>query len=245
MRVTDFLLNSDYEMDKIVWVHNMHVTNALTTTMKVDVPVNLCLLIIGFYSTNSDFSESRMIGDGIVRAGSYTDGVGEEAIKNTVIEVYVDGVREQGQVNDVYIKLYGLLPTKYKEEEIPEEMREYINSEICEKARVKPTNVNANKFIINTNNNYLKLVKKCAPLEGVKYEHNLGYVPQVLAWHDMWGLSHSPTSYFEHTFIVPEQSTPYISGLMIDKKSAVAYTPWFIPFASEEPMQMRIYGDEC
>lgn len=153
----DFLLNTDYEMDKIVFFAEGEVANFSNDSPTHDL--GFAPLVFGVFSYNSDFSDSRTM--------PYTEVTTTQSIS---VDVYSSDtgvtIWYQDQNNThpkIYYRLYGFEPS---------------NST----AKVPPTSGHAKKFVLNTDYNYCKLFKKGIINGTGSVTHNLGYIPQVLVW---------------------------------------------------------------
>ena len=177
----DFLLNTDYEMDKIVYVQE---GLAMPGTSLVDgYYVNRVSkthglpfypLVFGFCSYDKDFSKTMALPfydtPRMERNGSTTTQV-----YNARALVYTDGglvtvyyaIKQGAESKPLYYRLYGFEPT-------------------TSNAKVSPTKKYAKIFTLNTDDNYRKLYKKgsARATETVTIRHNFGYVPQIQLWLD-------------------------------------------------------------
>ena len=154
-----FILNTDYEMDKIIYF----VEGNITAGQSKNIIHNLDFtpLIFGVCAFNSDFSDSRALPyeyftqDNTVAFTIFADG--------TKIQIGYDDYNQPS--SKAYYRIYAFEPS---------------NSS----AVVPATSNNANKFILNTDYNYCKLYKKGTVSGNTDtfIGHNLGYLPQVLAW---------------------------------------------------------------
>ena len=155
----DFLLNTDYELDKIVFFEDGNLTSTATITHKL----NFIPLVFGVWSTDSNFSSANTIGwvDSSAEPG-YNPVLSVEAYAtSTSIKITV-----AGNTNNVpvYYRIYAFEPNDSRE-------------------NAPYTSKRADKFILNTDYNYCKLMKSGAFTQDDEYfNHNLGYIPQVMAW---------------------------------------------------------------
>ena len=159
---TDFLLNTDYEMDKIVYFKEGEFTGEDI----FDHNLNFTPLLFGVWSTDNDFSNSNTIGSTSV---SYEPGatnpLGVYAIsydynKHIKIRTVGDG----RTTTKIYYRLYAFEPPNSK-------------------SSSPHTSSAAKQFILNTDYNYRKLKASGTFTQiGEEYYHNLGYIPHVVAW---------------------------------------------------------------
>lgn len=156
----DFLLNTDYEMDKIILVK----TGSFTGEANIPHDLGFIPLPFGVWSTDQDFTTVNTLG--VSDSGSepgYTPRLGVDC------EAYSDKIRllASGNGSDtatIYYRLYALEPP---------------NSS----ASIATTSGLADKFILNTDYNYRKLKAEGEfTQDGQEYTHGLGYIPQVMAW---------------------------------------------------------------
>lgn len=161
-----FLLNTDYEMDKIIYF----VEGSLNSGQyDVSIPHSLGFapLIFGICAFNSDFSDGRGI-PYIYQTPS--DFVAFEA-RATNTDVKVSFNTANGTPAKVYYKICGLEPAGST-------------------ATLPATSGNAEKLIINTDYNYCKLYRKGAinASDVTTITHNFGYIPQVMVWRESNGV---------------------------------------------------------
>jgi len=159
----DFLLNTDYEMDKIIY----YKSGSLSVN-QYDVTISHGLgftpLIFGVCAFNSDYSDPRAIPFTSVtqqNTTSFTASANNSNIKLSYISY-------NGSPGQIYYRIYGFEPSDST-------------------ANVASTCNNANEFILNTDYNYCKLYKKGTAGNDTTINHNLGYIPQVLVWSDIGG----------------------------------------------------------
>lgn len=159
----DFLLNTDYEMDKIVLVK----TGSFTTTTEFNHNLSFMPLVFGVWSTDSNFNSVNTLGelDSSTEVG-YSPILSVECVANSSTVKLTSA----GNTNNatLYYRVYAFEPS------------DSSNS-------VPSTNTDAKEFILNTDYNYRKLMKAGVFTQAQEeFSHNLGYIPQVLAW-VQWG----------------------------------------------------------
>ena len=59
----DFLLNTDYEMDKIIYAHDEERTVSSVTTITIPHTLPTVPLLFGIWSTSPDYTNSHELGD--------------------------------------------------------------------------------------------------------------------------------------------------------------------------------------
>lgn len=156
---TDFLFNSDYEMDQIVWAYE--AKDQTGQDLVIDHKLPFTPLVFGVWATSSDFSDSRLM--------TSTMNATDPAVMVMADSSKVYAAITHASAPKISIRLYAFEPS---------------NSN----ANVGATSKSGNKFLFNTDYNYCKLLKSgmietnpsAAVSEAV--EHNLGYIPQTLVW---------------------------------------------------------------
>ena len=156
----DFLLNTDYEMDKIIYFKDGNFTGST----ELQHGLSFTPLVFGIWSTDSNFSSVNTLG--VVDSGSeagYTPvlGVSCSATSN---KITLTSSGENSGSTKIYYRVYAFEPSGSL-------------------ATIPSTSDEANTFIMNTDYNYCKL-KATGEFtsSGQEYAHNLGYIPQVMAW---------------------------------------------------------------
>ena len=155
----DFLLNTDYELDKIVFFEDGNLTSSATLAHRLKfIP-----LVFGVWSTDSNFSSVNPIGwmDSSTEPG-YNPVLSVECYA-TATNVVINVAGNTGNV-PVYYRIYAFEPSDSRE-------------------NAPYTSKRADKFILNTDYNYCKLMKSGVFTEDDQsFAHNLGYIPQAMAW---------------------------------------------------------------
>ena len=164
----DFLLNTDYEMDKIVYFTSGEIMPDNISPRRYVDNFNLGFipLVFAVFSFNEDFSDARMnwTQQGFT-SGSDRIEIQLYAVSDGVVVVYLNEVNPNQKL---YYRIYGFEPT---------------NST----SNVASTQKDAKQFILNTDYSYCKLYKKGIASTNTTISHNLGYIPLVLAWNeDKW-----------------------------------------------------------
>ena len=155
----NFLLNTDYEMDKII----LFKDGSFTQSTEIAHNLSFIPLTFGVWSTDSDFTSTNTI------AGLDSNPVLPYTPLLSV-ELYASATKlkleSAGNTNNtpIYYRIYGIEPSGSTQ-------------------TAPATNTSANKFILNTDYNYTKLMATGEfTSAGQEYQHNLGYIPQVLTW---------------------------------------------------------------
>lgn len=231
---TDFLLNTDYEMDKITYFYEGKISG---TYANINHDLPFAPLVFGVWSKTSDFSEPHSFSYANIQDPLTDEHIIESVgiTSNKVSSgnyIYVDKNYTPG---DIYVRIYGFEPDD-----------SYAN--------VGSTSKKAKEFILNTDYNYRKIAKKgkveVAHTEGgatyfdpVTIDHNLGYKPQVMVWYE--AKIDSSFSVVEELkgSVLYTQNSPFYIGVMIDNKSITIY-PNQTNF-EKMWIHYRIYYDEA
>ena len=159
----DFLLNTDYEMDKIIYFKEGVVNNGDTQNITHNLPFTPLVFGVGAFS--SDFSDPRSLPF-------------EELTQSNTLAATLDANSSRVQIG--YMDYSASKPKLY--------YRIYAFEPSDPTAKVGATSKNANQFILNTDYNYCKLFKKgISGGSDATIPHNLGYIPQILAWGEQGG----------------------------------------------------------
>lgn len=191
----DFLLNTDYEMDKIIYFKDGELSAG---QYDVDIPhgLNFTPLIFGVCAFNSDFSDSRSVPYDYQTQSNTTQFT---AMANST-NVRVSYINYSGSPAKIYYRLYGFEPSDSR-------------------AKVGKTSKYAKNFILNTDYNYCKLFKKGVISPSSTVDHKLGYLPQTLVWQETNGwIMPVEQSFTGSAIIVTNQSILFqYPALGIDK----------------------------
>lgn len=153
----DFLLNTDYEMDKIVYFKSGDIMPTSGSVYIDSFDYGYIPLVFATFSFTEDFSDTRM-------SWTFTDTltINLEAVSNGIKLTY----RNTSNPNQkLYYRVYGFMPSDSK-------------------ANTGNTQKSAKQFILNTDYNYCKLYKKGIATSDITITHDLGYTPLVLAWQE-------------------------------------------------------------
>ena len=157
----DFLLNTDYELDKIILVK----TGSFVETIKIPHNLSFTPLVFGIWSTDSDFSSSNQLGPYFNEEAF----IGNIPPLNVTCTSLSDGIRltaygENKTTTTIFYRVYG-----------------FQNPESQD--NTPATSKLAHSFMINTDYNYRKLMTTGIFTQSKQtFQHNLGYIPQVMAW---------------------------------------------------------------
>jgi hypothetical protein len=230
----DFLLNTDFGMDKIIYYTDYNTSVSDITTITIPHGLPTAPLVFGVWATNPDFVDSRNLDEGkdpwnrVLESSAYAD------MQNVYLRLTPD-YNAQGYVQtDFYVRIFGFEPGSN------------WDGLVLKGKKIAPTSKYAKEFIINTDYNYLKLVKAGEITttydptdQSWRFPHNLGYVPQVLLW---WSFGADEDDNIEFNI---EQGFSYTednnkSGYFIDDKNVYMYMG-ILPHSTE----IRLYGDEA
>lgn len=161
----DFLLNTDYEMDKIVYFTEGSL-NSGQTDISIPHKLGFAPLIFGICAFNEDFSDARGIP---YQYQTTSDFVAFEANSSST-DIKVSFNTANGQPPKVYYRICGFEPAGLKN-------------------KLAPTSKYAKNFILNTDYNYCKLYKSGTinASDVTTITHNFGYLPQVMIWRESNG----------------------------------------------------------
>lgn len=221
----DFLLNTDYEMDKLVLVKE----GKLDAPQTISFPHNLPFrpLVFGLCSFKENFSSPSP-------SPFYKDpefiGSPQPFIQYKVrfsAAVYGDDItvvyaNSNNDPQPIYYRLYAFEPTDSY-------------------AKVPPTKNYATLFTLDTDRNYRKLYKKGLVEIGksVTIKHDFGYIPQVMVWYDFPNFNKWTTNVFTFTDGSAEQVTATTSQVKISFPAQAG------DIYNDAKIHYRIYYDEA
>lgn len=168
----NFLLNTDYPLDKVVYLKSGSFTMGASTTGTETISHGLSFipLIGGYWSLTSDFSVNYEFGNGTFPSGNlgflFQREIGSISATSSSINLNWSNISTS---TTVYYRIYGFEPDDNL-------------------ATLSPIASQGDTFVINTDFNYLKLQEAdhATPGTATTYTvvHGLGYIPQVLAWYE-------------------------------------------------------------
>lgn len=206
----DFLLNTDYELDKIILYKTGSLNNG---DYDVSVPHGLPFtpLIFGVCAFSEDFSDPKTIPYFYQTTNDFTQ-FNALAFSS---DIKLSFSSTDASLTKIYYRIYAFEPTESA-------------------AKVASTSKFAEQFILNTDYNYCKLFKRGVTTGGdATIAHNLGYIPQVLAWEERSGL------------IYPiNESAPEDPQMNMPEYISVSDTSVTIK-SSADKVHYRIYYDEA
>lgn len=233
----DFLLNTDYEMDKIIYFKEVKLTPNQYGVATVTHNLGIAPLVTGVWSKNDSFNEPHAL--------SGTSGVIDPSTSSYVMETIIC---HSDETKITFTQYAGPVSS-------PTNFTFYVRIMCFEPygshKNLPHTSKNANKFILNTDYNYLKLWEAGAKdttydpnlgqLAPVTIEHNLGYHAQGLFWIESFGQNYHETIPIT-AWIIP--------NIFTDKAGVESFTNKFIIYpplvsGSTHKIQYRIYYDEA
>ena len=232
----DFLLNTDYEMDKIVYYLETYLTPDQYGNVSVPHTLSFIPLVTGIWSKTADFSEPHAL--------SGTGGVIDPSNNSYSPEI----ITCSADVNSVSFTQFAgpiATPTNF-----PFYVRVMGFEPYGSHKNAGKTAFNADKFILNTDYNYLKLYKSgCEDLvfnsgtgayNPITITHNLGYHAQALFWIEC-------DNGADYRYTIPLNAT-MLPNIFTNDASVKSYTDKFVinaPIISyTQKLQYRIYYDE-
>lgn len=184
MAASDFLLNTDYPLDKVIWMDSGSVTIPAYDTYGLYINHGLPFtpLAKGRWTTDSTWGVSYEMNGGPIDTSptaphAYTYAT---SISSTSTQVIFGAKSYKSTSTTIYYRLWALMPST-------------VNDEVAH------TSSTLNNFIINTDVNYSKLylsgvTSYTTTVSNVQtINHNLGYRPQVMAWSEQRGVVYDKT----------------------------------------------------
>ena len=165
----NFLINTEYSMDKVVYIKtgSMSVPNGTNDTVVIEAH-NLPFTPLPYlvWSNTSDFSVSFTSSDDVVYPSATYQ---RYDIKSDSTNISIDRFNSSGSTKTVYYRIFGLAPSTASIDSV-----------------VPATSSVGDNFIINTDYNYLKL--GFSGTTTTSFTHSLGYYPVTLAWTEISGV---------------------------------------------------------
>lgn len=166
----NFLINSDYPMDKVVYIETVSFSAKTDGTYQtIAHGLDFVPLVSGSWSTSSDFSVNYDYGTGTIPSSNLSFPFNLQLyILADATNIYIVPSNVSGSAQTVYCRIFAFEPSDSN-------------------ADVPHTASEGSSFIFNSDNNYTKLYLDDA-LTNVTSSytntvvHSLGIVPQVNAW---------------------------------------------------------------
>ena len=203
----DFLLNTDYEMDKIIYFKEGEIEAMQSKTIPHKLPFKP--LVFGICSFNSDYSDARAIPFQYFT----TDNTIAFTMDANGTNIQLGYVNYASGAPKMYYRIYAFEPSDSR-------------------SKIGSTSKHAKQFILNTDYNYCKLHSKGIANGNATITHNLGYIPQVLAWDELSSGWLMPVEYIT-------LNNPYGIGVQ-----NVKITNTQVIFSGYNKVHYRIYYDE-
>lgn len=221
----NFLVSSDYPQDKIIFLYESSMTVTDSTIDSINIPNTLgfAFLPLLVWSNNSNFSISNTLADNAYYTSAFTTAAGQsyEATCDSS-NINISRYNFSGSTQTVYYRVYGFPP-----------------SGLSNTTDVLGTANSGDRFILDTDNNYMKLFHAGKLTTTDKtYTHALGYTPRVL----IWGLAGGIYTYNIGGLLVdtdPTGAGALTGGVTIN----TSQIEWLNP-ASFTEVEYRIYADE-
>lgn len=236
VNANDFLLNTDYEMDKIVYMLEGTIMIDGDATILGDgsrretkyFPTGLPFqpLIFGFCSYNEDFSDAKTIpfssdlwfpGGGTPVRIEGKISFSAQMEDGTLVLTYTVAQSIQDP-RPIHYRIYGFEPT-------------------TSNTKIGKTSGKAKMFVLDTDHNYRKIMKKGVVMPGENFilNHRLGYIPQIMAWAQFdWPFE----PHQKLLFMIDEQ----VDGVIKATKNTITIS---FPSSYWELLHYRIYYDEA
>ena len=230
----NFLFNSDYEQDQIVYFDEGNYTNVTTSGDERSFAHKLSFtpLIFGIWDNDGSFDFPNTI-----------NSEGKQTIVNSLGEIYFfNSIFVSADNTNIYVKMNPKMKADMSGTESTNfYFRLYAFEPTTSHATVGATAKHAHELIFSTDYNYLKIKKKgvvTASNGAVSVDHGLGYIPQVLDWYEFVVGGNTRTAYADSLSYAGSGYTPPIVSIT---ESAVSFDRY--NYASTKH-HYRIYYDE-
>lgn len=169
----DFLVTSDYPMDKIIYLKSGSVPiDGYPHSISHNLPFTP--LVGGYWSMTPDFSVCYEFSSGDFPSGNlgyiFGHSVDIECDSETTIDLYTRDIA--GGSKTCYYRIFAFEPSN-------------VNADIS-----SPVSL-SDEMVFNTDYNYMKLYMSGVVNPGTattySITHGMGYKPRVMAWHNQFG----------------------------------------------------------
>ena len=237
----NFLINTDYEMDKIIYFKEQYVTPNQYGRATIAHGLGITPLITGVWSTTSDFAVPHPFSP---PRSYYSSAADENKWITDTVECYADST-------NIYLDLYSGSVDAFPPTTYPFYVRLMGFEPSNSNADLPSTSDNAGKFIINTDYNYLKLHSTGVEAfpgsspEVITITHNLGYRPQALFWFELTSGGTTETHQMDgYATAVSGLITSAQEGIESYTDRFVIYKPQY-QYGSDFKLHYRIYYDQA
>lgn len=222
----DFLLNTDYEIDKIILVKEGQMDGPGTTQVPHNMPFRP--LVFGLCSFNSNYNTPNPTpyNQDPEYIGSPTPVINYRVSFDAHVEgnnIVITYINSNSSSTPIYYRLYAFEPSDLNE-------------------KISPTKGNTILFDMDTDNDYRKLYKKGQVEIGrtLTLQHDFGYTPQVMIWYDLPAYGQGYTT---NNFSVTDASAGqlYVS----DRELKIQYPAQQGAIYNNAKIYYRIYYDEA
>ena len=214
----NFLLDTDYPMDKIIFMASGNQTvNNNTYSGTITIPHGLSFRPLAKmqWSNTPDFAITNEHADDQYFTNIFGSQAGQDySVDSTDTNLLIQLYNTSGANKTFYYRVYCFAP-----------------SNISDDVTASDTISNADKFALSTDYNYMKLFHEgfLTPSD-MSYTHNLGYVPRVLVWQETGSITN------DTTYSTEVSSSPF--GVHITSTQLISLDPY------TSKLHYRIYIDE-
>ena len=219
----DFLINTDYPLDKVVFMISGSITVSTGGYQNISIPHNLGFIPLakGNWTTMSDWSivYEEHIGP-LASPNSYSPFMYDFSVTsdNTNINIAITNYLSGAPVT-IYYRVYCLEPSTSLSE-------------------VPATSSDGSDFLLSSDSNYTKLVSAgyydfpdtIAGISSYSINHNLGIIPQVIYWIERSGACSQVTQSYYVSGITCQPTTNQV--IMTSQGSLAGRVHW------------RVYADD-
>lgn len=224
-KAKNFLLTTDFPLDKVIYLNSGSVTiNFPTAGQQIVIPHNLPFtpLVSGSWALNPTFSTLYEYGSGTFPSNDIGSSVFNISmdIKADTTNITILPTNVSGSSFILYYRVFGLQPSDN-------------NSDLL------PTASSGDNFVLNTDYNYTKLYLNDVILNATTGTytvlHNLGYLPQVMAWVEDTG----------YTIPIDVSEAPDTFGIYVTCIVNTTSIQFIVPaFLTIDRIDYRLYIDE-
>lgn len=169
----NFLLNSDYPLDKVVYLNNGSTVFDNATPIEIAHGLPFTPLVGGYWSFDADFSTTYEFYTGDFPSGNSDYIFAHEVdIESNATIITITMIDLIGDSKTFYYRLYAFQPDDYS-------------------ADILPLASSGDNFVLNTDYNYMKLFNSDHFTMGTDtshtVDHNLGFMPVAMGWYSYFG----------------------------------------------------------